>query len=86
MERYIMPDKDKRFEVSIPFKVEEVKDGKPTPFFECNLEYHDMTYDGVVAIQAAMVGLLEQLNSFGIEAAKEMGLGEKLEKLIGKKK
>ena len=82
-----MSDTDKRFEIPIPFEVEELKDGKKTPFFDCRLEYHDIPYDGVVAIQAAMVGLLEQLNSFGIEAAKEMGLGcEKLEKLIGKSK
>ena len=72
-----MPDTNKRFEISIPFEVEELKDGKKTPFFDCRLEYHDIPYDGVVAIQAAMVGLLEQLNSFGIEAAKEMGLGAK---------
>jgi len=81
-----MPDKDKRFEVSIPFKVEEIVDGKPKAFFDCDLEYHDMPYDGVVAIQAAMIGLLQQLNQFGIAAANEMGLGEKLEKMIGKGK
>ena len=78
-------DTNKRFEVSIPFKVEEIVNGESTPFFDCDLVYHDMPYDGVVAIQYAMIELLKGLNQMGVEVANEMGLGANLEKLMGKK-
>lgn len=79
-------ESDKRFEISIPFSIEEIKDGQPTPFFDCNLTYHDIAYDGVVAIQSAMIELLERLNEYGFATAETMGLGKKLEVLGLKKK
>lgn len=72
---------DKRFEVSIPLVVEEVKDGQRVPFFETELKYHDLPYDGVVAIQAALVELLQRLNGFGLATAEALGLGDKLRAL-----
>jgi len=77
---------DKRFEVSIPIeiKIEEVVDGKCVPFTDFEggtLRYHDIGYDGIVAVQAAMTELLDRLNGFGFDKAQAMGLGEKLKAL-----
>ena len=76
-----MATKETRFEITLPFKIEKVVEDKPEPFFECKLEYHDMDYEEIVAIQAAMVELLERLNGFGFDTAAAMGLGEKLKAL-----
>ena len=85
-----MPDKenavDKRFEISIPYVVQEIKDGQSVPFFDCKVEYHDVGYDGLVAIQTAVVEMLNRLNGFGLDTAEAMGLGKKMEMLgVGKK-
>jgi len=72
----------KKFTISIPFKVEEIsEDGTPKPFFDCVLDYHDMGYDDVVAVQAAMVKLLESLNNYGVEYAGALGMTNKLQAL-----
>lgn len=85
-----MPDtkpEEKRFRLAIPFLIEEINGDERTPFFECNLVYHDLPYDGIVAVEAAMIELLERLNDFGIATAEEIGLGKKLEILnVGRKK
>lgn len=75
----------RRFEIQIPFKIEEIVDGERIPFFDCLLEYHDMPYDGIIAVQAEMIKLLKGLNGLGIIAAENMGLGKKLE-VLGLKK
>jgi len=71
----------KRFEVSIAFSVEEMADGERTPFFDGRVDYHDIGYDGVVAVQAVMTEMLERLNGLGFEVAEAMGLGDKLKTL-----
>lgn len=58
--------------------VKEVKDGEHTPFFDNVLTYHDMGYDGVVAVEQALMGTLNELGNAGIFQAMELGLGPKL--------
>ena len=78
---------ERRFRLAIPFVIEEINGDERIPFFECNLVYHDLPYDGIVAVEAAMIELLERLNDFGIATTEEMGLGKKLKALgIGRKK
>ena len=82
-----MPQQEKRFEVEIGFHVRARSEGSEVPYFDCPLQYHDMSYDGLVAVQAAMVQLLETLNGYGIDTAEAMGLGEKLKAIgVNKKK
>lgn len=73
--------KDKRFEVSLALTVREVKDGEPTPFFNNTLTYHDIGYDGVVAVEQVLMEALGQLSDAGIVQAMELGLGERLQAL-----
>ena len=69
---------EKRFEVSLALEI-KVKDEEGTvPFFENTLNYHDMPYDGVVALESMLMDVLNQLNEAGVLKAMEMGLGEKL--------
>jgi hypothetical protein len=69
---------DKRFEVSLALNIQEVKDEGATPFFDNTLTYHDMTYDGVVALESMLMGVLTQLNEAGVLKAMELGLGDQL--------
>ena len=76
---------DRRFEVSLPLELNivEVVGAELKPFFDGKLElnYHDMGYDGAVAVQAAMIELLQRLNGFGFDKAEIMGFGDKLKAL-----
>ena len=69
---------EKRFEVSLTLNIKESKDEGFTPFFDNTLTYHDMTYDGVVALEGMLMDVLAQLNEAGILKAMELGLGDKL--------
>jgi len=72
----------KRYTIGIPFHIEEItEDGTTKPFFDCVLDYHDMTYEDVVAVQAAMIKLLESLNGYGMSYADSLGMSEKLKAL-----
>lgn len=73
---------EKRFCVTIPLKIEKLEGDDKTPFFDCVLEYHNVSYDAIVAIQCALVEMLDELNNFGIKTATAMGLGEKLEAVL----
>jgi hypothetical protein len=73
--------KDKKFEVRLHLEVKEVKEGGTEEFFENNLLYHDIGYDGVVAIESALLETLGQLNDWGVMTAMEAGLGERLSAL-----
>ena len=77
-----MPELDRRFEISIPFSIVEMKNGEPVPFFECTLIYHDMPYPHIVAVQKAMVELLERLNEFGVNTVEAMGFKDKLDAVL----
>ena len=70
---------DKRFEVSLALNIKECKgDEGMTPFFDNTLTYHDMTYDGVVALESMLMDVLTQLNEAGVLKAMELGLGDQL--------
>ena len=70
---------DKRFRVALTLDVREMKDGEPTEFFDNTLTYHDMGYDGVIAVEQVLQQALAELGDQGVIKAMEMGLGEKLE-------
>ena len=70
-----------KFEVSIPFVVSKTVDGEQKAFFDCTLNYHELPYEGVVAIEVAMIELLQKLSQYGIDSAVAMGLGDKLKNL-----
>jgi hypothetical protein len=73
--------KDKRFEVALTLEVKEIKDGEPTGFFDNTLRYHDIGYDGVVAVEQVLMEALGELTDAGILQAMQLGLGEKLQAL-----
>lgn len=72
---------NRKFEVSIPFSVKEMVDGEEKLFFDCTLDYHNLGYDGIVAIQGAMIQLLETLHDYGMSKVEAMGLTDKLKEL-----
>ena len=76
-----MSVRDKKFEVSICLDIKELKDGETTPFFDDTLRYHDIGYDGVVAIEQVLLGAVSQLGAAGVQMAVDAGLGDKLEVL-----
>jgi hypothetical protein len=53
----------------------------PEGFFENLLTYHDIGYDGVIAVEQVLQEALAQLGDAGVLKAMELGLGEKLEAL-----
>jgi hypothetical protein len=73
--------KDKRFELKLAMQVKEVKEDGEVDFFDSDINYHDLPYEGVVAIQAVFVDALSQLNNFGVAAAAQMGKAENLSAL-----
>lgn len=70
--------KDKRFEVSLALSIKEIKEEGPVPFFDNTLQYHELPYDAVVAMESMLVDMLNQLSDFGIVKAMELGLGDQL--------
>ncbi len=72
---------DKRFEVSFKLDIREVKNGIETPFFDSTIAYHDLGYDGVVAVESVLTDALGQLTAAGFVQAQSMGLGESLQLL-----
>lgn len=69
---------DKRFDVTLCLSIKEVKEDGPVPFFDNTLNYHELTYDGVVAMESMLLDVLNQLGDAGVMKAMELGLGEKL--------
>ena len=74
--------------VTIGCRIEKVKDGGR--FDHSNgvfdQEYSNVPYEGVVAVQAILVEMLEGLNGLGLSQAEAMGLEKQLEILGVKKK
>ncbi len=68
-----------RYDVEIFYKVTKV--GAERPMCECPLSYNDQTYDAVVAVNAAVLEMLECLLGFGIDTAKAKGFAKNLEAL-----
>lgn len=69
---------DRRFEVALTLDVREIEDGETKPFFDNTLKYHDIGYEGVVAVEQVLMEALNQLTDAGIVKAMELGLGPKL--------
>ena len=69
---------EKKFEVQIGMHIQETTSGEEQPFFDCPLEYHNVPYDGVVALQKMMVGLLDDLTELGDAKLAEMGKASKI--------
>lgn len=74
--------KDKRFELTLEMRVTETKESGEQQFFDSDVNYHDLPYDGVVAVQRVFIEALEKLNDLGIAAA---GESEVLAALLGEK-
>lgn len=71
----------KKFQIKVHFEVQEVKDGQMSPFVENTLTYHDIGYDGVVGVENALMQTLSQLNDWGVVAAMDAGMGERMSML-----
>ncbi len=77
-----MPQNEEpRYEVSIPCRAVKVEGGERTTIACLTLEYFDLPYAGLVAIEAQLSKLVEQLVGFGIAEAKAKGQGKKLDEL-----
>lgn len=78
---------DKRFRLTLTLdvKTEEV-DGTQKDFFASSVVYAGLPRDGVLGIEKALLGLLAQLNDFGVVQARAAGVGLPLtDALIGGK-
>lgn len=65
---------DKRFDVNFSLNVTEDKeDGSSAPFFDSSINYHDLPYDGVVAVETILVDALTKLNDMGYVQAERHG-------------
>jgi hypothetical protein len=72
----------KKFELKIRLEVCEDKGGgNMEPFFDNDLTYHGIGYDGIVAIESGLIDMLTQMNEWGLMQAMEGGLGERLSAL-----
>jgi len=76
--------KDRRFEVRVSLEIREVVDGDQAEFFDASVDYHDVGYDGVVAVEGVLVKMTGDLVGLGVAKADDMGLGDKLGKLLRK--
>ena len=61
---------DRRFEVTITVSIKETKDGAAVPFFDNDLKYSDLPYDGVLAVEEQLIGGLAALAKKGGEKKK----------------
>jgi len=65
---------DKRFDVRISLNVtQDQEDGSSTPFFDNDLVYHDLPYDGVVAVETILANALGKLIDMGYTQAEAHG-------------
>lgn len=65
---------DKRFDVTLNLTVtQDQEDGSSTPFFDNTLTYHDLPYEGMIAVEAVLVEALGKLNEFGFLEAEQKG-------------
>jgi len=71
----------KKFELRIRLEVAEQKPEGLEPFFDNDLTYHGIGYDGIVAIESGMIDLLSQMNEWGVVTAMEGGLGNRMSML-----
>ena len=76
-----MPDNDKRFEVRISLDIQEVTPNGLKPFSDSALNYHDLPYDGVLAVEQVLQDAQQKLINAGYAQAEAKGLGEKLKGL-----
>lgn len=73
-----MPEQvDRRFDVKVEFSVKE----GGSDFFDTEVKYSDVPYEGVVAIEKLLVELLQQLTYFGEAKVDALGLREKFNQL-----
>jgi len=68
----------RRFVLNLALDIKEVKDDGTDEFFNNSLTYHNIGYDGVVAVEQVLTQAIGQLSDFGVVKAMELGLGEQL--------
>ncbi len=68
-----------RYDVEISYKVTKV--GAERPMSTDQLAFNDQTYDAVIAVNAAMLEMLNCLFGFGIDTAVAKGFAKNLEAL-----
>ena len=75
-----MSGEERRFEITVGLCVKEEGPGQSAakPFFNNELTYHDIGYDGLVMVEQVMMEMLAKLADQGVIKAQAMGLGEKL--------
>jgi hypothetical protein len=67
------------YEVKIDFSVTRVsEDGKKSDFFDSEVKYTNLPYEGVVALETLMLEVLNKSNSWGVDRAVAHGLKDKL--------
>lgn len=65
---------DKRFDVNFSLTItEDQEDGSSKPFFDNTLVYHDLPYDGMVAVEGVLIEALGKLNELGFLEAEQKG-------------
>lgn len=68
-----------KFEVKIVLSVNEVNEsGKASDFFNSEIKYGSLPYEGVVAIEQLMIEMVTKLGDWGVDMAVSNGLGDKL--------
>lgn len=81
-----MPDKAKKtYRVDVHFTAVEIEDGNETVINDVPASWPNLPYEGLVAMQWAIVKFLEATVGFGFASAEKKGVLEALEALTGKK-
>ncbi len=71
-----------KYEVKIVLSVNRVaEDGKKSDFFDSDVKYSSIPYEGVVAIEQLMLGILQETGKWGVNMAVSNGLGDRLKEL-----
>lgn len=73
---------ERRFDVTICLEVSEPKGKKDGKFFEAETMYHNLGYEGVVAIETVLLEMLGKLTRLGVAKVEAMGLADKLAVLL----
>jgi hypothetical protein len=72
-----------KYEVRIALNIDKVQsEGEDEQFFDTDVAYHSLPYEGVVAIQAALLGALEKMSDLGFRYAEGKGVDPQVVKNI----
>lgn len=73
-----------RYDITMPFEVVKIEDGERGVIARLTVEYFDLPYEGLVAVELKVLDFVRELGELGRAKVEAMGKGKKLAELEGR--